>query len=527
MKLSLRLPETRAWLPAVALVMCLSMLAMAAILLFTVGADPESGPSSLPTSVAAQGYQGLRRLLVARGHDTATNRFEDGGEVTRGDIEIITLDNDGGVYNSKGSAVRLRKALHEASASASSASASEQASESASASAAVSVRYDANDIAFGPDKRRSDHILYHPLGRVVIVVAPKWGSGSAPGNPRWAGTPGVVPPPELRSLLAVLAPVSSQPLPDSEDDDGAGASASAASLPAPPPGKGVYGDGDNLYTYDKVPYDIRQAHTEGPLTVHGVAGQSPFPADLAVGTVGDLQTISGPNLVPVLVSADGRPLVSRVTVTEGRAQPKVPIYLVSDPDLLNNQVLSDPRRVVAALAILDTLSPPTAKKKPSVVFNLTFNNLSFDHDLLHALSRPPYIGVPLSILFIGLALMWASFSRFGPPEAEEQGAALGRGVRVLADNAARLMAISLKEAKLGPAYAQMVRDEVLRARGHRQLGINESPDDLADRIGRLYGASESYTALRSRASNLLTVHQLIDVVQKLHAWKTEIDRANI
>lgn len=539
--MKLRIPESRTWLPAVALVLCLSMLAMAAVLLFTVAADPESGPSSLPTSVAAQGYQGLRRMLVARGHETATNRFEDGGEVTRADIEIITLDSDGGVYNTAGATERMQRTLRRAAESASSASeasaqgaqqtsqqaslaASEAPPASASATSADDQSYDGY---FGPDKRRSDHILRQPLGRVVVVVAPKWRSGPARGNPRWAGTPGMVSAPELRGMLAVLAPISSQPLPqDNDEDDAGGSSASQARLPAAPPGKGVYQDDDDLYTYDKVPYDIRQAHTEGVVTVHGVAGQSPFPADLAVGAIGDLQTISGPNLLPVLVSSDGRPLISRLTVTDGRAQPKVPVYLVSDPDLLNNQILSDPRRVVAALSILDTLAPHAAKR-PSVVFNLTFNRLSFDHDLLHALSRPPYVAVPLAALIIGLALVWASFSRFGPPQAEEEGAALGRGVRVLADNAARLMAISLKEAKLGPAYATMVRDEVLRARGHRQLGMTESPDELADRIGRLYGASESYTALKSKASNLLTVHQLIDVVQKLHAWKTEIDRANI
>ena len=530
--MKLRIPETRTWLPAVAFVLCLTMVAMALVALVTVGADPESGPQSLPTSVAAQGYQGLKRMLVARGQETFTNRFEDDGDVTRADIEIITLDDDNGVYNLAGSA-QVRRMMRRAMASASSASdSSDQASASESAPSRVTSQLFVPDsTAYGPDKRRSDHVLYHPLGRVVIVVAPKWRSGPAPGNPRWAGTPGMMAAPELRHMLSVLAPVSSQPLPDnlkSENDDAEDnrTSASAAELPKAPPGKGVYDDDDQLYTYDDVPYDIRQARTEGGLTLHGAPGQALFPAAVAVGEIGDLQTIAGPNLVPVLVAADGRPLISRVTVTEGRAQPKVPVYLVSDPDLLNNQIMSDPKRVIAALGIMDTLAPKTARK-PSVVFNLTFNNLSFDHDLLHALSRPPYIAVPLSVLLIGLALVWASFARFGPPVAEEEGAALGRGVRVLADNAARLMAISLKEAKLGPAYAVMVRDEVLRARGHRLLGPNDSPDELADRIGTLYGASESYTALKSKAANLLTVHQLIDVVQKLHAWKTEIDRANI
>ena len=96
-------PETRRWLPAVVLVLCLSMFGMVAVAMLTVGADPESGPSSLPTSTAAQGYQGLKRLLVKRGHPVSSNRFEDsageaGGDAQRprhSDIELITLNYDG------------------------------------------------------------------------------------------------------------------------------------------------------------------------------------------------------------------------------------------------------------------------------------------------------------------------------------------------------------------------------------------------------------------------------------------------
>jgi hypothetical protein len=214
-----------------------------------------------------------------------------------------------------------------------------------------------------------------------------------------------------------------------------------------------------------------------------------------------------------------------VIVTGGRAQPKAPVYLLSDPDLLNNQILADPQKVIAALTLTDTISPQT-KHPGRVIFNLTFNGISTDHDLLHALSRPPFIAVPLCLLIAGLGLMWAAFSRFGPAREAPIEAPLGRGVKILADNAARLMAITLKEVRLGPAYADLVRDQVLKDKGYR-LGVSaETPDDLAERLGLAQKTTDSFIDLKARAARVMTVHQLIDITLKLHAWKTEIQRAH-
>jgi hypothetical protein len=515
-------PETRRWLPAVVLVLCLSMFGMVAVAMLTVGADPESGPSSLPTSTAAQGYQGLKRLLVERGHSVSSNRFEDstgaaGGDTQprHSDIELITLNYDG---------MGLVRRVRPPSSSSASSSASAQSSSESSGAASASRSPDEgqNDL---PDKRRSDHILYRPLGKVVIVVAPKWASGQARGKPRWGGDPQPYPDHVLRRMLMILSPVASSPSPnvdyteDSEESDWIKTQA--------PPGKEVYDDGQTLLTYDSPAYDIRHTRTAGPVTVRGASqGPAVFRTPLPVGAITDLQSITGPNLTPVLVGPNGEALISRVTVTEGRGQPVAPVYLVSDPDLLNNQILSDPRKVVAALSLIEAMAPKT-KTRPSVVFNLTFNNLSVERDLLHALSRPPWLGVSLSLILLGLGLTWAAFSRFGPPAHVAEGPALGRGVKVLADNAARIMAIAVKESKLGPAYAQLVRDEVLKARGHHLSNIQQSPDELADRIGRLYGATDTYTDLKAGAAGLFTVHQLIDYARRLHAWKEQIGRSEI
>lgn len=502
-------PDARRWLPAVILILCLSMFGMVGIAMFSVGAEPESGPSSLPTSTAAQGYQGLKRILIKRGHPVSSNRFEDSGgeaQARRADVEIITLNYDGAL---------LARRTHTASSAPSTSSTSSASSQSATADETQ------GDV---PEKRQSDHILYNPLGKVVLVVAPKWASGPARGKPRWGSDPKPYPAHILRRMLMVLTPVASSTSPNIDyDEDSEESDWIRTETPA---GKEVYDDGQTLLTYDAPVYDIRHSRVAGSLTVRAAAGQSLFRTPMTVGAITDLQSITGPNLTPVLIGPNGEALISRVSVTEGRGQPVAPVYLVSDPDLLNNQILADPKKVATALTIIDVLSPP-AKGQPSVVFNLTFNNLAVDRDLLHALSRPPYLGVTLCLILLGLGLTWAAFSRFGPLLAPTAGPALGRGVRVLADNAARIMAIAVKETKLGPAYAQLVRDEVLKARGHPLGGLQQSPDELADRIGHLHGATDTYTALKAEATGILTVHQLIDYARRLHAWKEQIGRSEI
>jgi len=528
--------RARAWLPFAAAFLCLSLIAIAVIALFGVNAEPESPPSSKVTSVAAEGFAGLRRLLEAQGAGVRLNRFEDGSkDVDRGDLEIITLDDDGGVFSGD-----LDRAGDKASASASAgdsasdAAASDSGAESSSSSEAArrlrrlmqGVRHD--DGYAVPDTRRVDHVLHHPLGRAVLVVAPKWTVAASAGpQARWGSGPEVMTPGDVGNILAVLAPVTWKPLPPVPVKPMAAPKA-AASATSDDDDNDETGDAPTAML-DRVPYLITRAPGMGDAVLTPV-GQGPIAAPFRTGRIDRLQSVTGPNLVPVLTGPNGQVLLSRVIVTGNRPQTAVPVYLLSDPDLLDNQILADPARTLTALNLVKALTPASKAKptpKPTYVFNLTFNALGFDHDLLHALSRPPYIGVPLALAIAALGLVWAAFARFGPPRLEEARPALGRGVRILADNAARLMAVTLKETKLGPAYAQMVRDQVLKIRGYRQIDARESADDLADRISQIYKATHSYSDLRAQAARVVTVHQLIDVALRLHTWKTEIAKAEV
>ncbi|ESQ87403.1 hypothetical protein ABAC460_18935 [Asticcacaulis sp. AC460] len=529
------------WLPAVALFLCLSMFAIAALVLFQVGSDPKSGPSAVPTAVSAHGFAGLRRLLDGDGHFTVINRYEDTGPTERGDLEIIMLDDAGGLFLSNYDALDAQERRDEEEA---------EGSEGGSQSSAGPVtpeqmaRYLDGNTGEVPEPNRVNHILHKPLGKAVLVVAPKWNAHTYPRNPRWAQAPSLRDTKAISEVLQVLAPVhESETLYDDDDK---------IVRPAEVEGRKVHVGEDTTYSFDVVTYDIQRHSRPAPakpqkpnpkndpvvalgnradpdlpidqdLVLNPAPGQAVFVAPLRAGKISGLQTISGPNLQPVLVTADGRPVLSRVVIPGGAT--KVPVYLLSDPDLLNNQILAQPEKVVTALDLLDKVTP-AGKKNYKVVFNMTFNGLTFDRDLLHALSRPPFVAVPVAMLILGLALMWAAFARFGPAQESPAGPPLGRGVKTLADNAARLMAVTFNESRLGPAYAIMVRDQVIRGRGFMQVDPSQSLDDLAERIGVTHGAADSYLNLKDKAARVANVHQLIDVTLKLHAWKTEIERAH-
>lgn len=533
-----RLGHASGWLPAVAAFLILCLFAAAGAALFDVNSTPKTGQKSNVTGLSAQGTAGLGRLLETRGHEVVVNRLEDGPLIDHAALEIITLDDDGGT---------LTYAYHFDDEDAS--SASEEANSAASASEASASDDDTYGAVQIPDPKRSKHVLNAPLGKVVLIVAPKWNAGRDPRNPYWDRGPSLVAKSNVVESLGFLSPM--REVKASEDDKEA-----AAKMAASPPGTKTVRNGDMLVTFDDMAYVVKRdsrlvvkpAEPSGDPNKDAIAselnkltptsepmkhlwaftpvpGDSTFRTPLTVGAITALQSITGPNLQPVLVGPNGEAVLSRVIVTGGRAQPKVPIYLLSDPDLLNNQILSDPQKVLSALTLIDTVSPRTTKPG-RVIFNLTFNGLSLDHDLLHVLSRPPFIGVPLCLLIAGLGLMWAAFARFGPAREAPAGAPLGRGVKILADNAARLMAITLKEVKLGPAYADLVRDQVIKDKGYRAGISTESPDALADRIGRTHTTTDTFTDLKARAGKLMTVHQLIDITLKLHAWKTEIQRAH-
>ena len=134
-----------------------------------------------------------------------------------------------------------------------------------------------------------------------------------------------------------------------------------------------------------------------------------------------------PELDPV-VSCSGGYLIAR---RAGAAAPAT--YLISDPDLLNNQGLDQDGN---AEAVYQFLAHDLAAT--SVVFDETIHGFNRVPGLLaEALRFPMVLGVLQSVLLLGVVL-WAGIGRFGKPLPAASG--IGAGKEVLIDNTAKLLA---------------------------------------------------------------------------------------
>lgn len=219
-----------------------------------------------------------------------------------------------------------------------------------------------------------------------------------------------------------------------------------------------------------------------------------------------LQTLSGPSWRPVVTDNSGAGVL--VQSTQRRD-----LFVLAEPDLLNNQGLAQFANAAAALEMIDTL-----REGRPVVFISTASR-SGEGDLLALLLRPPVLGATLCALAAAVLMGLQALVRFGP-EARE-GRAVAMGSRGLVDNSAGLVRMARKEHLLAPAYVQLVE-----ALAGRAAGVEPGPDRAArlDALGERRGSQERLSALALAAARAGNRDELIAVGKRLHAWKREITR---
>ena len=101
-----------------------------------------------------------------------------------------------------------------------------------------------------------------------------------------------------------------------------------------------------------------------------------------------VQTMSGNGLEPMITTADGRVVLGRIA---GH------IFVLSDPDLLNNHGMADENQAKAAVALLEFLNSTGAD---SVLFDVTANGLGRSRSPLKLAFDAPFLAVTLAI-FVG------------------------------------------------------------------------------------------------------------------------------
>lgn len=223
-----------------------------------------------------------------------------------------------------------------------------------------------------------------------------------------------------------------------------------------------------------------------------------------------LQTISGPDWVPVVVDETGAAVLA-MHRTSG-------VYVLADPDLLNTHGLRDPDNAIAAVRMLRMIW----RGGGPVIFDVTLHGFSRPRSLMRLMLEPPLLGATLAMLVTAALVAYQAAVRFGPPR--HQGRAIALGKRALADNTAGLVRLAGREHRMAGPYALLVRAAVTRAIGAPRNLDGAELDAFLDRLGATLGAGTAYTALAAEARAARTAGDLIRVARNLHRWRLEMTR---
>ena len=134
-----------------------------------------------------------------------------------------------------------------------------------------------------------------------------------------------------------------------------------------------------------------------------------------------------------------------------------PLVVVFEPDLLDNYGMARRETALEALRLVEASAASSPRR---VTFDLTLNGFARSPNLLTLAFTPPFLAATLCFLIAALLVGWGAFLRFGPALAPPQ---IAYGKRQLVANTAGLVRRSKRLHLLGPPYAALVRERLVRA----------------------------------------------------------------
>jgi hypothetical protein len=157
---------------------------------------------------------------------------------------------------------------------------------------------------------------------------------------------------------------------------------------------------------------------------------------LQLGPIDRLQTVWGEGWQPVLVDSAGGMVVAA-------SRKHANVWLLADPDLLNNQGLASLANARAGVGILDAISADGFR---TLTFDVTLNGYERGRGIWRTMLEPPWLAATLIGVAAAILMGLHALARFGLPRRRERAFALG--ARALVDNSAGLVRMARREHEL-------------------------------------------------------------------------------
>lgn len=193
-----------------------------------------------------------------------------------------------------------------------------------------------------------------------------------------------------------------------------------------------------------------------------------------------------------------------------------PLYVLADPDLLNNRGMKELAQASSALTLLDWMNSTGAG---GIAFDVSMNGFGHSRSPLKLLFDPPFLAMTLTIVAALLLTGLHALGRFGPVRPRERAIAFGKAA--LVDNSALLIRKAGREARLGGRYAAAVRERAAQAFGvPARLRAKDMSEALDEYLDGLKGRHR-FTGLAGAAEAAANRHSLLEAAQALHDWQGE------
>jgi hypothetical protein len=191
------------------------------------------------------------------------------------------------------------------------------------------------------------------------------------------------------------------------------------------------------------------------------------------------------------------------------------IYVLSDPDVLNNHGLDNGNNGALVLGIINRL-----RGEGSVAIDYGIYRDVAAKSMWRRLVEPPLVGITAILFFSLVLLLWHASTRFGqplklPPPVE-------RGKLALIANSAALFQTREHSYDLLERYLEQQLNDLLRQQPQIARLSGTARVQSLDHLSQLRGASHSYSALE-REVKARTVDPA-QLAKDIYAWKQEIMR---
>lgn len=220
---------------------------------------------------------------------------------------------------------------------------------------------------------------------------------------------------------------------------------------------------------------------------------------------GAIRAIESDKLLPLIAAPDGAAVLAQFGDSG--------VYILADPDFLNNRGLAHRANAGAAIAMIAALDP---EAPGTVIFDTMLPYGAGDRNVTQLMFEPPFAGVTIALAVAALLAGFATLMRFGPVRREPRGIPLGKAA--LIENIVSLARRAKRTREGGGAYADAIRDWAARRLALPRTLQGEALDAHLDGLRTTVPYAECATRVRTATSEA----DLLHAAQKLDDWRKEI-----